>query len=102
MRREIKDKKRNEALEKEEILKDILQMQLGINTIISEMGFNISGGQKQRIIIARSIANNHNELILDEATSSLDNFTKQKINKNINECIDMQGIVSNGIKTVID
>lgn len=102
MSREINDQKIYEALKKAEILKDILKMPLGINTIISEMGSNISGGQKQRIIIARAIANNPNVLILDEATSSLDNFTQQNINKNINDYIDMQVIISHRLKTVID
>ncbi|HCY4912484.1 TPA: ATP-binding cassette domain-containing protein, partial [Staphylococcus aureus] len=90
------------ALEKSDLLKDVNKMPLGINTIISESGSNLSGGQKQRITIARSIANKPNILILDEATSSLDNCTQKNINSNLNEFIDMQIIISHRMKTVID
>lgn len=102
MNRNISIKDVYTALEKSDLLKDVNKMPLGINTIISESGSNLSGGQKQRITIARSIANKPNILILDEATSSLDNCTQKNINSNLNEFIDMQIIISHRMKTVID
>ena len=68
-----------EAAKKAEIYDDIMAMPDGFDTYVGERGTLLSGGQKQRVSIARIFLKNPPILILDEATSSLDSVTEQKI-----------------------
>ena len=51
----------------------------GFDTLVGERGITLSGGQKQRTAIARAVLRAPRTLILDDALSSVDTYTEEKI-----------------------
>lgn len=61
----------------------ILQLEDGYNTVVGERGQKLSGGQRQRISLARAILVDPPILVLDEATSAVDNETEAAIQRSL-------------------
>ena len=76
---EINIEKINYAIRIARLDETIQTLKDGIETIVGDRGVRISGGQKQRIGIARAIYRDPKIIILDEATSSLDNKLELEI-----------------------
>jgi ATP-binding cassette, subfamily B, multidrug efflux pump len=90
------------AAEAASIAQDIEEFPERYRTLVGERGITLSGGQKQRTAIARAIIRNPRILILDDALSSVDTHTEDKILNHLREV--MQGrttiFISHRVSTV--
>jgi ATP-binding cassette subfamily B protein len=73
------------AAEAANIAQDIASFPGGYNTMVGERGITLSGGQKQRTAIARALLRGPRILILDDALSSVDTHTEDKILNHLRE-----------------
>jgi len=73
------DQEIHSAAEAANIAADIESFPEGYQTLVGERGITLSGGQKQRTAIARALIRNPQILILDDALSSVDTHTEDKI-----------------------
>jgi ATP-binding cassette subfamily B protein len=78
-RLEATEQEIEEAARIAQIYDEIMEFPEGMNTVIGEKGITLSGGQRQRVAIARAIMMNPPIFILDDALSSVDIQTEERI-----------------------
>lgn len=76
------------------IHRDIISLPEKYNTIVGERGQKLSGGQKQRVSIARALIADRPIIILDEATSAIDNVTESILQSNLNKYLKEKTVIS--------
>jgi ATP-binding cassette subfamily B multidrug efflux pump len=96
------DREIHDAAEAANIAHDIESFPEQYQTMVGERGITLSGGQKQRTAIARALIRNPRILVLDDALSSVDTHTEDKILNHLREV--MQGrttiFISHRVSTV--
>ncbi len=92
------------ATETSQIRADMDQLPEGLDTLVGERGITLSGGQKQRTALSRAVVCDPSMLILDDALSSIDTHTEEKILDHLKELMQDRTsiLVSHRISTVKD
>ena len=79
---------------------DLEQMPMGLHTVVSEGGTNLSGGQRQRLLIARALVNQPKIILMDEATSSLDNRTQAIVSGSLEHLNATRIVIAHRLSTI--
>lgn len=98
------DEEVEEAIKLAHLADFIARLPEGANTQVGERGLKLSGGEKQRVAIARTILKRPPILVFDEATSSLDSGSEQRILQAIREVSQGQTslVIAHRLSTIID
>ncbi|MBZ5536225.1 MAG: ABC transporter ATP-binding protein/permease [Acidobacteriia bacterium] len=90
------------AAEVSHLLRDVEQFPKQFQALVGERGITLSGGQKQRSAISRAVIRNPRILILDDALSSVDTETEERILRQLDEVMQNRTsiIISHRVSTV--
>lgn len=92
--KEISDKEIIEALKSVGLAWFYSSLSKGLDTEVGERGVMLSGGERQRLALARVFFNDAKIVILDEATSAMDNITEELVMKNIMKFLKDKTIIT--------
>ena len=79
---------------------DILEMPMGMHTVLGEGAGTLSGGQRQRLMIARAIVAKPRILLFDEATSALDNRTQAIVSRSLEQLKATRIVIAHRLSTI--
>jgi NHLM bacteriocin system ABC transporter ATP-binding protein len=82
--------------------RDIKNMPMGMNTVVSEGGGTFSGGQRQRLMVARALVNKPRIIFFDEATSALDNETQRTVTESLDAMQATRIVIAHRLSTIIN
>lgn len=80
------------------------KLENGLNTELGEKGVRMSGGERQRVALARLFFDDAKIIILDEATSAMDNITEKQVMENIVNQLDNKTliVIAHRLETIKD
>ena len=81
---------------------DILAMPMGMGTVIPQGGAGLSVGQRQRLLIAHALARKPRILLLDEATTALDNRTQAVLQESLKRLAITRLVIAHRLSTIRD
>jgi NHLM bacteriocin system ABC transporter ATP-binding protein len=82
--------------------RDIKNMPMGMNTVVSEGGGTFSGGQRQRLMVARALVNRPRIVFFDEATSAMDNETQRTVSESLDAMQATRIVIAHRLSTIIN
>jgi ATP-binding cassette, subfamily B, bacterial PglK len=85
---DIDDELLHQVLKQVRLQELVDQLPQGVETLLGERGVRLSGGQRQRVALARAFYHGREVIVMDEATSSIDNETEEEI---VNEILQLKG-----------
>ncbi len=99
---ECADEAVGKAAETASIASEISEFPKGYATMVGERGITLSGGQKQRTALARALVRDPRILILDDALSSVDTDTEERILRGLQELMKQRTtfLISHRVSTV--
>jgi ATP-binding cassette subfamily B protein len=89
----VSDEKLIEVLDKVNLLDLYVKLKDGLNTELGERGITLSGGERQRLALARLWFKDTDIVILDEATSAMDNLTEEVVMNQVTQLLKNKTVI---------